>query len=184
MSFGGQSRRQGAGLATWALLEGVGLLIGLGLALYLSLPRLATTVPQSGAQFVSSRAPVHLTFNRPMDHASVEAALQLSPPRQGTFDWQNQTLSFTPADPWPLSSTVTITLAGGRSQRGLPLLGSQSWSFTVADRRLAYLVGTTAPNLWLTTVSDSTSAHALTAEPLGVYDYAISPDGTQIAYGA
>src|SRR6266849_4888917 len=115
MSFGGQSRRQGAGLATWILLAGVGLLAGLGLALYFSLPRLDTTLPRSGAQFVSSRAPVRLTFNRPMDHASVEAAVQLSPARPGTFDWQGQTLTFIPAEPWPLSSTVTVSLAGARS---------------------------------------------------------------------
>src|SRR6266851_3858031 len=113
MSFGGQSRRQGAGLATWVLLAGTGLLVGLGLALYLSLPRLDATAPRSGAQFVSSRAPVHLSFSRPMDHASVEAALQLSPPRQGAFDWQGQTLTFIPSEPWPLSSTVTVSLNGG-----------------------------------------------------------------------
>src|SRR5437763_11007033 len=120
MSFGSQSRRQGAGLATWAVLAGVGLLVGLGLALYLSLPRLNTTNPRSGAQFVSSRAPVRLTFSRPMDHASVEASLQVAPPQLGTFDWQGQTLTFIPSEPWPLSSTVTISLNGGHSDRGLP----------------------------------------------------------------
>jgi Tol biopolymer transport system component len=184
MSFGGQSRRPGAGLATWARLAGVGLLAGLALALYLSLPRLDTTLPRSGEQFVSSRAPVRLTFNRPMDHASVEAAVQLSPARPGTFDWQGQTLTFIPAEPWPLSSTVTVSLAGGRSERGLPLLGSISWSFTVAERRLAYLASVTVPNLWISTVSGGAGPHALTTETVGVYDYAISPDGTQIAYGA
>ncbi len=183
MSFGGQSRR-GAGLATWALLAGVGLLAGLGLALYFSLPRLDTTLPRSGAQFVSSRAPVRLTFNRPMDHASIEAALQVSPARAGAFDWQGQTLTFIPAEPWPLSSTVTVSLAGGHSQRGLPLLGNISWSFTVAERRLAYLASVTVPNLWISPVSSGVEPRALTTETVGVYDYAISPDGTQIAYGA
>jgi Tol biopolymer transport system component len=188
MSFGGQSRRVGAGLggraATLALLAAVGLLAGLGLALYISLPRLGATVPKAGAQFISSRAPVRLTFDRPMDHASVEAALQISPPRQGSLAWQDQTLTFIPSEPWPLSSTVTVTLAGGRSQRGLPLLGATTWTFTVAERRLAYLVGAAAPNLWISTISGSASAQQLTNEPLGVYDYAISPDGTQVAYSA
>ena len=184
MSLGGQSRRSGVSLGTWAMLAGVGLLAGLGLALYLSLPRLDAAVPRSGAQFVSSRASVRLTFNRLMDHASVESALQLSPSRPGTFDWQGQTVTFIPAEPWPLSSTVTVSLAGGRSQRGLPLLGNASWSFTVAERRLVYLVGSSSPNLWITTVSGSADPRALTSEPDGVHDYAISPDGTQIAYGA
>ena len=184
MSFGGQSRRTGGGLATWALLGGLGLLAGLGLALYLSLPRLATSTPSSGAQFVSSLAPVRLTFNRPMDHASVEAALTITPPRQGNFDWQGPTLSFIPSEPWPLSSTVTIQLTGGRSDRGLPLLGNPSWSFIVAERRLAYLAGDTVPNLWVSPVSGDIQPRQLTTETLGVYDFAISPDGTHIAYGA
>ena len=184
MSFGGQSRRQGAGLATWALLAGLGLLAGLAVALYVSLPQLDTTVPRSGAQFVSSLAPLRLTFNRPMDHASVEAALQITPQRLGSFSWQGQTLTFIPSEPWPLSSTVTLRLDGGRSERGLPLLGNRSWSFTVAERRLAYLAGSTISNLWITTVSGDIQPRPVTTETLGVYDYAISPDGTQIAYSA
>ena len=157
---------------------------GLGLALYISLPRLDTTSPRAGAQFVSSRAPVRLTFNRPMDHASVEAALQFAPPRQGVFAWQGQTLTFIPAETWPMSSTVTISLNGGHSDRGLPLVGSASWSFTVAERRLAYLVGASVPNLWVSNVSGDIEPRQLTTETVGVYDYAISPDGTHIAYGA
>jgi Tol biopolymer transport system component len=181
MSFGGQSRRPAA---TWALLAAVGLLAGLGLALYFSLPRLETTVPGSGAQFVSSRAPIRLTFNRPMDHASVEAALQFSPQRLGLLDWQGQTLSFTPSEPWPVSSTVTVTLSGGRSDRGLPLLGTTSWSFTVSERRLVYLAGPSDPNLWIAMASGSSAPRQLTSEPVGVFDYAVSPDGSQVAYGA
>jgi Tol biopolymer transport system component len=184
MSYGAQSRRPGASLANWALLAGAGLLAGLGLALYVSLPRLDSTVPRSGAQFVSSLAPVRLNFNRPMDHTSVEAALQMTPKRLGKFDWQGQTLTFIPAEPWPLSSTVTIRLDGGHSERGLPLLGNTSWSFTVAERRLAYLAGGTVPNLWISPVNGDLAARQLTTETVGVYDYAISPDGTQIAYGA
>ncbi len=119
-----------------------------------------------------------------MDHASVEAALQFSPPRLGALSWQGQSLTFVPAESWPLSSTVTVSLAGGRSDRGLPLLGQASWTFRVAERRLAYLVGITAPNLWISAISGEIAPHALTTETVGVYDYAISPDGTQVAYGA
>jgi Tol biopolymer transport system component len=119
-----------------------------------------------------------------MDHASVEAALQLSPPRVGTFDWQGQTLTFIPSEAWPMSSTVTISLNGGHSDKGLPLVGNASWSFTVAERRLAYLVAATVPNLWISNVSGDIEPRQLTTETVGVYDYAISTDGTQIAYGA
>ena len=70
------------------------------------------------------------------------------------------------------------------SDRGLPLIGASAWSFSVAERRLAYLVGTSAPNLWVSTISGDTGPRQVTTETVGVYDYAISPDGTQIAYGA
>src|SRR5207248_4328330 len=115
---------------------------------------------------------------------SVEAGLQVAPSQLGTFDWQGQKLTFIPSEPWPLSSTITISLNGGHSDRGLPLLGNASWSFTVAERRLAYLVGAAAPNLWVSSVSGDVEPRALTSETVGVYDYAISPDGTQVAYGA
>ena len=114
MSFGGQSRRPGAGLATWALLAGFGLLAGLGVALYVSLPRLDTTVPPSGAQFVSSLAPVRLNVNRPMDLAAVEAALQITPQRLGNFEWQGQTLTF---------ATYDQRLAAAATMLGFPLFG-------------------------------------------------------------
>ena len=83
MSFGSPYRRSGAGLGTWVLLAGVGLLLGLGVALFFSLPRLTVASPAAGAQFVSSRAPLRLTFSRPMDQASVEAGLQISPAQPG-----------------------------------------------------------------------------------------------------
>jgi dipeptidyl aminopeptidase/acylaminoacyl peptidase len=187
MSYSGLSRRSGPGLGTWALLAGVALLVGLGLALYFSLPRLDSAVPPSGAQFVSSRSPLRLTFNRPMDRASVEAGLHLSPARAGAYAWQGQTLTFTPADAWPISSTVTVTLSGARSERGLPLLGDVSWTFSVAERRLAYLVDTADPNLWISPIAGpdaGSQPQQLTTEPVGVYDYAVSPDGTHIAYAA
>ena len=184
MSLGGGGRRTGPGLATWVLVAILGLLAGLGLAAYFAVPRLSQTFPQAGAQFMSSRAPVRLTFNRPMDHASVESGFQVAPARQGSFTWSGQTLTFIPSEPWPLSNTVTVSLTGGRSLRGLPLLGAVNWSFGVGERRLAYLSSGPVPNLWLTTLGADAVPQAVTTETVGVYDYAISPDGTQIAYSA
>ena len=184
MSLGAYGRRPGPGLATWAALGGLGLLAGLALALFLTWPRLAAASPRPGAQFVSSLAPVRLNFTVPMDQASVEAALKTAPGRVGTLAWAGNSLSFTPAEPWPLSSTVTVSVAGARSQRGLPLLGSTTWTFTIGERRLAYLAGAPTPNLWITTLGADAAPQALTHEAVGVYDFAISPDGTRIAYAA
>jgi Tol biopolymer transport system component len=178
------SARRSRGCSTlWLLLALVGVLAGLAVAAIVALPRLTRVEPARGAALVSARAPIRLTFNRPMDTASVEQGLALTPDAAGTLTWAGQTLVFRPAQSWPLNSTVTVQLKGGRSQAGLPLLGTQTWSFSIGPLRLAYLAGD-PPNLYLTPVEGEPAPQALTAEPYGVYDYAISPDGTQVAYAA
>jgi Tol biopolymer transport system component len=59
----------------------------------------------------------------------------------------------------------------------------RGWSFAVGPLSRAYLAGD-PPKLYLTPVEGDPAPLALTAEPYGVYDYAIRPDGTQFAYAA
>ncbi|MCC7360468.1 MAG: PD40 domain-containing protein [Anaerolineales bacterium] len=181
--YGYSARRARGCSSLWLLLAAAGLLVGLGIAALLALPRLVSRSPAPGAVLVSARAPLRLTFSRPMDVASVEQALTFDPPTLGTTAWDGNSLIFRPIEAWPLSSTVTVQLAGGRSQAGLPLLGAQAWSFSVGPLRLAYLTGD-PPNLYLTPIDGGPEPLAVTAEPYGVYDYALSPDGAQIAYAA
>ena len=184
MALYGYSARRARGCSSlWLLLAAVGLLVGLAIAAVVALPRLVSRSPAPDTALVSARAPVRLTFSRPMDAASVEAALAFDPPTLGTTAWEGNTLVFRPAAAWPVSTTVTVQLSGGRSQAGLPLLGSQTWRFTVGPLRLAYLAGD-PPNIYLTAVEGGADPLAVTAEPYGVYDYALSPDGTQIVYAA
>ncbi len=184
MSLYRYSARRSSGCSgLWVILLGVGLLVGLGAAAFLSLPRLTAVSPARGAALVSAGAPLRLSFNRPMDTASVQQGLRLTPDVPGVFSWEGSTLLFRPTQAWPLSSTVTVQLASGRSQAGLPLLGTQTWSFAVGPLRLAYLAGD-PPNLYLTPVEGDPAPQALTTESYGVYDYAISPDGTQFVYAA
>lgn len=182
MSLGSYSAGRGSPLSLWLSLGGLGLLAGLAAAVFFALPRLNAVSPAEAAVSVSSRAPLRLAFNRPMDPASVEGALTLDPALPGTFTWDANTLVFTPDEPWPLGGTVTVRLAGGRSTRGLPLLGGRTWSFTVGLRRLAYLTGLPNANLWLLPVDEGGAPQPLTDEPLGLYDYAVSADGAAIAY--
>jgi len=162
-----------------------GLLAGLALAAFLSLPRLTAVSPAAGAQNVSSRAPIRLTFNRPMAPASVEAALHFTPEAAGAFAWDaaQAALTFTPREPWPAGGVVTATLAGGRSRGGLPLLGARTWAFTVSGARIAYLAGR-PPNLWFAPLAAGAPPQPITAEPLGVYDFDLSPDGLRFVYAA
>jgi TolB protein len=166
-------------------LAAVGLLAGLALAALLSMPQVKDFSPAAGVQNVSSRAPIRLTFNRPMDTASVQAALHFTPEAAGTFAWDaaQKTLTFTPRQPWPVGSAITAALNGGKSRGGLPLLGAHAWTFTVSGERIAYVTGN-PPNLWFIPLAEGARPQPLSAETLGIYDFDLSPDGQRFVYSA
>lgn len=177
------SARRWLGLAA---LAGLGLAAGLVLVAGLAVPRVVDFAPANAAADVSTRARLRLTFSRPMEPASVAAALSLTPAWPGDLTWDaaGTTLTFTPRQAWPAASTVTVTLAGGRSQLGLPLFGSTSWSFNVGQERVIFLAGG-APNLAvISSAAQEAQPAYLTAEPYGVAEFAVRPDGSQIVYAA
>ncbi|MBI3176861.1 MAG: PD40 domain-containing protein, partial [Chloroflexi bacterium] len=164
------------------LLALAGILIGLAMAAFFGLPRVLAVSPQGGS--ASSRAPVTLSFNHPMDHASVESRLSIQPPSAGAVSWSGNELRFTPDGTWP-PGTVTVSLAlGGKTSRGLPMLFGRSWSFTVGAARVAFLLKTDdIANVWAVPAEGGAAAQ-LTSEAAGVDDFVVSPDGTQIVYAA
>ena len=170
----------------WPLFIGLaaaGLIVGLIAAVFLSLPQLTVIAPAPGAQNVSSRAPIRLTFDHPMAHSSVEAAFRLAPAQPGTFSWAGETLTFTPSQPWPRGLVVTVSVTGSAGQRGLPLKGLASWTFTVSQPRIAYLAGA-IPNLWTLDLAETAQPQQVTTETVGVASYDISPDGQSFIYAA
>lgn len=167
----------------------IGLAAGLGLMAFLSLPHLVQVDPTPDAQAVSPRARVRLRFDRPMNSAAVAAALQIEPATPAEITWSDggRTLTFTPHDAWPVEGVVTVSLTGGQSQAGLPLLERRQWSFTVGRERLVLLADTgsgRAANLAVISIAEGDTPTMLTDEPNGVNDFAIRPDGGQIVYSA
>ena len=158
---------------------------GLSLAALVSLPQLKSFSPAASAQSVSSRAPIHLIFSRPMNPVSVEAGLHFTPEMAGAYAWEaaQNSLTFTPRQPWPVGGTVTASLTGGKSRGGLPLLGQHTWAFTISGERIAYLTGT-PPNLWFIPLADGASPQPLTHTPDGIYDFDLSSDGLHFVYSA
>jgi len=82
-----------------------------------------------------------LTFNRPMDHASVEANLHIEPPLPGLLSWAGRRLVYTLSNPAPYGTAYQVELqkaqqsmgeAGNRMQ---PFVGR----FRTRDRAFAYL---------------------------------------------
>lgn len=129
----------------WVLL-GLGVLLllltGGSILVWRSLPAVAQVSPPDGAGQVPVAAPLRLTFSRQMRPETVKAHLKTDPPRGGKFEWQGNTLLFTPDHPWPGGQKITVTLESGARSAGLPglpLPGKFTWSFTTSQSLLAYL---------------------------------------------
>lgn len=159
----------------------VGIVLGLGAAaVFFGLPRVVAVSPEGSA---SSRNPITLTFSQPMDQASVESRLTIEPKVSGRVEWSGNNVRFTPDGVWPAGEVRVALAAGAGSERGLPLLIERSWAFTISAPGVAFLLKTNeVANVWVTSLDGNQTQ--VTTETLGVEDFAVSPDGTQIAYAA
>jgi uncharacterized protein YfaS (alpha-2-macroglobulin family) len=74
--------------------------------------------------------PIILTFDQPMDHNSVEKALQVSPRMDGKFTWtSDNVVSFKPSTGWDRAKSYTIILTDtAKSAKGLILARPESFN--------------------------------------------------------
>lgn len=144
-------------------------------------PELVNVSPALGAMDVSPYARLQFTFSQPMATASITS----EPENLGELSWNAEftELTLKPHAAWPREQTVTFQLNGGQSRLGLPLLGEQTWTFTVGAERLIYLDAATN-NLFIISLAENAQPRALTAEPLGVNEYSVRPNGESIVYSA
>jgi hypothetical protein len=85
-----------------------------------------------------------LTFSRPMNHASVEANLQINPPIPGKFSWAGRRMAYTPLYPSLMAPNIKCNSRGKRSSfprmRGKGTrLSHLAGSFRTRDRAFAYI---------------------------------------------
>ncbi|NLS78548.1 MAG: Ig-like domain-containing protein, partial [Chloroflexi bacterium] len=68
-------------------------------------------------------APIAITFDQPMDQASVEAAFQIQPVVKGELKWQDNTLTFKPTgESFLRNATYTVSInERAKSLMGLPI---------------------------------------------------------------
>lgn len=167
-------------MAVLALLTGVVIIRGDRVGV-----RIVALSPERGATNVSSRVAVRVTFGQEMEQASVEKRFTLSPSVEGTFQWEEKTLIFCPAQPLAYDTDYTLTLRqGARSHQGREIPRDVTWRFHTRRLQVLYLAerGETV-DLWVTD-SEGQQQTPLTAVPVTVWNYAVSPDGQQIAYSA
>jgi Tol biopolymer transport system component len=100
---------------------------------------------------------------------------------------------FTPRRAWQPGVVYTVTIhTGATSLAGRRLLAEVAWAFRAASPQVVFLApalqeSDILPNLWLVDPGQPDQPgqpRQLTHEPLGVENFAPSPDGTQIAYAA
>ncbi|MBV7331137.1 Ig-like domain-containing protein [Chloroflexi bacterium TSY] len=104
-----------------------------------------TTGPIVSAQPMGSHidpaSEMRIRFAQPMDHASVEASLHMTPTRSVTFEWQGNTLLVQPEEAyWDERTlhTVTIEPSALDAEKSTLLAGPYIWSFrTGAFRTVA-----------------------------------------------
>jgi len=131
-------------------------------------------------------AAVQITFGQQMNTSSVEERFSIQPEVAGSFKWEGNTLTFRPDRPFSPQQTYTVTLeAGAQSISGRLTRHTVSWTFTPRTPGVLYLAPADAAvrGLWLMP-GDSDSPREIYTPEYGVYDFALSPDGTLIALSA
>jgi dipeptidyl aminopeptidase/acylaminoacyl peptidase len=128
---------------------------------------------------------VRLNFSRPLQTAALTSRLTFEPAIPGSYSWQENTLVFTPAQPWPAGLTVQARLLAGAPASGilaLPLPQGLEWSFTIRQPSLVYLYPATDPANLTIQSPLSGSTRSLINVTGGVLDFDISLDGSLLYY--
>jgi Tol biopolymer transport system component len=143
--------------------------------------RLVGTRPEPDGS-VSATGQVVIEFAQAMNQASVESGFSLEPTLSGRFIWQNKTLTFVPAQPFQRHTTYTAQVAQGvLAANGQAVKQTVTWRFTVREPAIIYIApASEARELW--SLTPGQEARPLTATGGAIYDYAVSPDGEQVAY--
>ena len=124
-----------------------------------------------------------LTFSRPMDHASVERHLQITPPLSGKFSWAGRRMAFTLTKPVPYGQKFTVSLTNALDRFGSPVTFSST--FHSPDRGFVYIgmKGEETGRLVLHNFTQN-SHQILTPPQQIVLDFRIYPDRHYILYSA
>jgi hypothetical protein len=83
-----------------------------------------------------------LTFNRPVDRATVEKQIQIAPPLPGKTSWAGSKMAYTLLNPAPYGNTYRVSLQGARealgTKRGKEIVPFRG-DFRTPDRMFAYI---------------------------------------------
>ncbi len=159
--------------------------LAIGLFYQFSAPRLVSLEPLEGSQTVPIHTNLRLTFSRTMQPDSVISGLTISPPVEGQYSWEGQTLVFTPVDGWPGGVEIQVNLATGVRSAGVLSFGTRDGyqaSFRTSRPRLVYLFPSGGLANLYTIQPETGEIQALTNIPSGVLDFDVSPRLNSVFY--
>ena len=133
--------------------------------------------------FAAPGAEIRITFNQGMERESIEDNLSITPETTGTIRWRTNTMIFVPDLPLIAGQTYTIELGDdARSLTGRKLNEHLRWTFTTQASQVFYLApaNDVQRSLWSVN-SDGTDRREVFAPEYGVFQFASSADGSQIA---
>ena len=143
------------------------------------------TWPPANSSRISTRTTIQIIVNEPL--ATVpETAVILDPPVPGTISLQNNVLTFQPDLPLAANSSYRVTVAAEiESEQGHQLAEPLSWQFQTGQPRILYISweDEAADQLFVADFDGQTvTTSPLTQTETDILDFAVKPDGSQIAY--
>lgn len=150
--------------------------------------RLVEHDPGVGEADVPMTAPLRLRWSGPLDADGLEGRLRLEPAVDGRLVVTGRDALFWPREAWS-PGTYTVTVEAGVIGEGGRRSSEQqrSWQFRVREPRLLYLgrIATgDGPRQLFSAEPGSIAPRQLTAQPLGLWDYAAHPLGESVVYAA
>jgi Tol biopolymer transport system component len=132
---------------------------------------------------ISSYGKIAVLFNQPMNAQSVEQGFSISPHVEGQITWEGNQLSFTPATLLHPDIEYHVSIkAGTESENGRRLLSDYSWTVSVRQPDIVYLViNEVAGDLWLYS-TDTGLTFPLTNTGGQIFDFAVEPVAGRILY--
>ena len=132
-----------------------------------------------------------LTFSRPMNHASVEANLQIKPSLPGKTSWAGRRMAYTPLTPAPYGIKYEVKLQGAKDQISSKdenkgkLLEPFVGNFSTRDRIFAY-VGVEKEEHGRLILYNLTAGKKMLLTPpdLVVMDFKPYPNGDRLLFSA
>ena len=161
------------------------ILIGTVAYAWVMRPKLIDEYPNAGAVEVPVTTQIRLVFSQSMNYESVISHLKIEPTQEGEYHWDENTLYFTPDQPWPSGHEILVSLEEGvkaASWLAFPMEG-ESWPFTTNESYLAYLWPSDGP-ADIYALNPKTGAIHQFTHGMQVLEFTASKDGMNIYFSA